>query len=59
MPRLPWSWKNILKKKKEFFPSQGKVKEFCDWSGKFGKDLILCGNLKNIMQKVGEFCSVE
>ena len=45
--------------KKGFFPSQGKVKEFCDWSGIFGKDLICCGNLKNIMQKVGEFCSVE
>ena len=21
-----------------FFPGQGKIREFCDWSGKFGKD---------------------
>ena len=23
----------------EFFPGQGKVREFCGWSGKFRKDL--------------------
>ena len=34
---LPWSGKNIWKMK--FFPGQGKVREFCGWSGKFKKDL--------------------
>ena len=33
---LPWSGKNIWKMK--FFPGQGKVREFCGWSGKFRKD---------------------
>ena len=23
----------------KFFPGQGKVREFCGWPGKFGKDL--------------------
>ena len=23
----------------EFFPGQGKIREFCGWPGKFGKDL--------------------
>ena len=34
---LPQSGKNIWKMK--FFPGQGKVREFCGWSGKFRKDL--------------------
>ena len=34
---LPLSEKNIWKMK--FFPGQGKVMEFCGWSGKFRKDL--------------------
>ena len=34
---LPRSGKNIWKMK--FFPGQGKVREFCGSSGKFGKDL--------------------
>ena len=29
-----------------FFPGQGNVREFCEWSGKFGKDLEKSGNLK-------------
>ena len=34
---LPRSGKNIWKMK--FFPGQGKVREFCRWSGKLRKDL--------------------
>ena len=34
---LPRSGKNIWKMK--FFPGQGKVREFCEWSVKFRKDL--------------------
>ena len=34
---LPWSGKNIWKT--NFFPGQGKVREFCYWPGKFRKDL--------------------
>ena len=34
---LPWSGKNIWKT--NFFPGQGKVREFCGWPGKFRKDL--------------------
>ena len=34
---LPRSGKNIWEMK--FFPGQGKVREFCGWSGKFRKDL--------------------
>ena len=44
---LPWSGKNIWKTK--FFPGQGKVREFCGWSGKFRKNLELrekSGNMK-------------
>ena len=35
----------------DFFPGQGKVREFCGWSGKFRKDLEVrekSGNLKII-----------
>ena len=34
---LPQSGKNIWKM--NFFPGQGKVREFCEWPGKFRKDL--------------------
>ena len=34
---LPWSGENIWKM--NFFPGQGKVREFCGWSGKFRKAL--------------------
>ena len=34
---LPRSGKNIWKM--NFFPGQGKVREFCGWPGKFRKDL--------------------
>ena len=34
---LQRSGKNIWKM--NFFPGQGKVREFCGWSGKFRKDL--------------------
>ena len=34
---LPWSGENVWKMK--FFPSQGKVREFCGWRVKFRKDL--------------------
>ena len=36
-PGLPRSGKNIWKM--EFFPGQGKVREFCGWPGKFRMDL--------------------
>ena len=45
---LPRSGKNIWKMK--FFPGQGKVREFCGWSGQFrknfGKSGKSQGNLK-------------
>ena len=44
---LPWSGKNIWKMK--LFPGQGKIREFCGWSGKFRKALESrekSGNLK-------------
>ena len=34
---LPRSGKNVWKM--EFFPGQGKVREFCGWPRKFRKDL--------------------
>ena len=43
---LPRSGKNIWKMK--FFPGQGKVKEFCGWSGKFRKDLENQGKVKKL-----------
>ena len=43
---LPQSGKNIWKMK--FFPSQGKVREFCGWPGKFRKDLESQGTVREI-----------
>ena len=43
---LPRSGKNIWKMK--FFPGQGKVREFCGWSGKFRKDLENQGKVKKL-----------
>ena len=46
---LPRSGKNIWKR--NFFPGQGKVREFCGWPGKFRKDWKVrekSGNLKKI-----------
>ena len=41
---LPRSGKNVWKMK--FFPGQGKVREFCGWSGKFRKDLESPGKVR-------------
>ena len=32
----------------EFFPGQGKVREFCGWSGKFRKYLESQGKVRNL-----------
>ena len=42
----PQSGKNIWKMK--FFPGQGKVREFCGWSGKFRKKLGKSGKSQGI-----------
>ena len=44
-PGLPWSGKNIWKM--NFFPGQGKVREFCGQSGKFRKDLESQGEVRD------------
>ena len=41
---LPQSGKNTWKTK--FFPGQGKVSEFCKWSGKFRKDFESQGKVR-------------
>ena len=41
---LPGSGKNIWKMK--FFPGQGKVRDFCGWSGKFINDLESQGKVR-------------
>ena len=46
---LPWSGKNIWKMK--FFPGQGKVREFCERSGKFRKDLESQGKVREFENK--------
>ena len=46
---LPWSGKNISKMK--FFPGQGKVREFCRWSGKSRKDLESQGKIREFGNK--------
>ena len=46
---LPRSGKNIWKMK--FFPGQGKVREFCGWSGKFRKDLERKGKVREFENK--------
>ena len=45
-PGLPRSGNNIWKMK--YFPGQGKVREFCGWSGKFRKDFESQGNSGNL-----------
>ena len=61
---LPWSGKNIWKTK--FFPGQGKVREFCGWSGKFRKALESQGKVREFenkwmwqedLRKIYLFCS--
>ena len=49
MPGLPPSEKNIWKMK--FFPGQGKVREFCGWSGKFKNDLESQGKVREFENK--------
>ena len=46
---LPRSGKNIWKM--SFFPGQGKVREFCGWSGKFRKDLESLGKVREFENK--------
>ena len=46
---LPQSGKNIWKMK--FFPGQGKVREFCGWSGKFRKNLESQGKVRKFENK--------
>ena len=46
---LPRSGKNIWKMK--FFPGQGKVREFCGWSGKFRKKLESQGKVREFENK--------
>ena len=64
MSGLPRSGKNIWKMK--FFPGQGRVKEFCEWSGKFRKDLESQAKIREFenkmamagsLQKIYLFCS--
>ena len=60
---LPRSWKNTWKM--NFFPGQGKVREFGGWPGKFSKDLESQGNVREFenmamaggLQKIYFFCS--
>ena len=46
---LPRSGKNIWKM--NFFPGQGKVREFCGWPGKFRKDLESQGKVREFENK--------
>ena len=46
---LPQSGKNIWKM--HFFPGQGKVREFCGWPGKVGKDLESQGKVREFENK--------
>ena len=46
---LPLSGKNVRKMK--FFPGQGKVREFCGWSGKFRKDLEHQGKVREFQNR--------
>ena len=46
---LPLSGKNVWKMK--FFPGQGKVREFCGWSGKFRKDLEHQGKVREFQNR--------
>ena len=49
IPGLPRSGKNIWKMK--FFPGQGKVRDFCGWSGKFRNDLESQGKVREFKSK--------
>ena len=44
--RVATVWEKYLEN--EFFPGQGKVREFCGWSGKFRKDLESQGKNQGI-----------
>ena len=46
---FPQSGKNIWKMK--FFPGQGKVRDFCGWSGKFREDLESQGKVREFEYK--------
>ena len=46
---LPQSGKNIWKMK--FLPGQGKVREICEWSGKFRNDLENLGKVREFENK--------
>ena len=48
---LPRSGK--ISGKMNFFPGQGKVWEFCEWPGKFSKDLESRGNDREFEKKTG------
>ena len=62
---LPQSGKNIWKM--NFFPGQGNVREFCEWPGKFRKDLESQEKVREFenkwlwqadqLQKIYVFCS--
>ena len=54
---LPRSGKNIWKT--NFFPGQGKVREFCGWPGKFRKDLESQGNSGNLKKKMAMASSLQ
>ena len=36
---------------RDFFPGQGKLREFCGWSGKLGKDLESQGKVREFENK--------
>ena len=46
---LPRSGKNFWKM--NIFPGQGKLREFCGWSGKLGKDLESQGKVREFENK--------
>ena len=48
-PGLPQSGKNIWKM--NFFPGQGKVREFCGWPEKFREDLKNQGKVREFENK--------
>ena len=49
LTELLWPGKNIWKMK--FFLGQGKVREFCGWSGKFRKDFESQGKVRAFENK--------
>ena len=50
---LPQSGKNVWKM--NFFPGQGKVREFSGWPGKFKKDLESQGKVREFEIAMGVF----